>query len=166
MASSANPVLSQIETAVSNGALSAFTPSEELTKKYISKRKSQAFGIFFGSLALLFVALLVTWLLISRLHVIVFSAKIVVIFLFILILPFYSVYNIFSTFSTISKQNYSFYLGEVVAKADTGYLVRGLENQKISFLTDPAGGAEKAPGAQVIVARFKDELDLIDLEPA
>ena len=102
MASSANPVLSQIETAVSNGALSAFTPSEELTKKYISKRKSQAFGIFFGSLALLFVALLVTWLLISRLHVIVFSAKIVVIFLFILILPFYSVYNIFSTFSTIS----------------------------------------------------------------
>ena len=49
------------------------------------------------------------FLFVSIFHVFVYSVKIIIALLLVLILPIYAVYNLCSTISNLSKKNYSFY---------------------------------------------------------
>ena len=141
-----------------------YTPTEAQIKKYTSKKSSGAWKLLFGSLALLAIVALAILLFVSIFHLIVYSVKIIIALLIVLLFPIYSVYNLFSTLSNLAKKNYSFYTGEILAKNDKGYFVKGIESEGLSFLDRSSSDGDMAPGAQVIIVRMKDEFDLLGMD--
>ena len=150
-----------LEQGVAQNLLQPVEPDEETKKKFFKSQKKAALYMLLGSLGLLLAAIIISFLLISVTHVIVYSARIIVIILIILILPIYSIYNIFSVGSSIRKGDYDFYLGEVVEFQNEKYRVRGLENGELIFAVKPEDPSLSS-GNRVIVARLKDELSLLE----
>lgn len=144
--------------------VSPYTPSDALVQLYTSKKKSSAWKLFGGTLLLMAIVVAAILLFVSIFHVIIYSIKIIIAFLFVMLLPIYSIYNLISTYSNLSKKNYSFYTGVIARKADNGYLVRGISASGLSFLDKADADAEKAPGAPVIIAKMKDDFDLLGMQ--
>lgn len=159
--------MSETQSDPSNIDLSAvepYTPTAEQEKTYTSGKIKMAWGILLGSLLFLLIAIALVLLFIHVLHIIVFSFRIIVGLLIILILPFYGVYNVVSTMKNVSKKNYSFYTGEILGKNDKGYIVKGIRASGLSFIDKADACGEKAAGAKVIIACMKDDFDLLGLE--
>ena len=82
--------------------------------------------------------------------------------LFCIIFPIYAIYDAFATSKAVKNHDYEFYYGEVVNKTDNGnYQIKGLGNLKVAVLL---GKKEYNAGDRVIVARLKDELNIISEE--
>ncbi|MBO4687550.1 MAG: hypothetical protein J5636_03480 [Clostridiales bacterium] len=145
-------------------AVEPYTPTAEQEKTYTSGKIKSAWGLLVGSLLFLLIVVALVLLFIHVLHIIVFSFRIIVGLLIILILPFYGVYNVVSTMKNVSRKNYSFYTGEILGKTDKGYIVKGIQSSGLSFIDKADACGEKAAGAKVIIACMKDEFDLLGLE--
>ena len=144
--------------------VSPYTPSEELVNQYTSKKKTGAWKLFGGSLLLIAIIAVAAFLFIGIFHVIVYSVKIILGLLIVLLLPIYAIYNLISTYSNISKKNYSFYTGEIAGKGENGYVVKGIAASGLSFIDKADADAEKAPGAPVIIVKMKDDFDLLGMQ--
>ena len=140
-----------------------YTPSEEQINKYKSAKIRGAWSLMFGSLALLLVIIILAVLFISVFHVIVYSFKIIIGLLFVLIFPIYALYNLINTYSNLKIKNYSFYSSVITGNVENGYLVQGVSSSGISFIDKSDADAKKAPGTPVIVAVMKDEIDLLGM---
>ncbi len=138
-----------------------YTPTEAQVKRYTSRKIASAWTLFGGSLAVLAIVIVCIILFVSIFHVIVYSAKIIFGLLIVLIFPIYAIYNLFATFSRVKKGQFAFYSSEIFAKNDKGYIVKGISTTGLSFIDKADAGAEKAPGAPVIVVNMKDEFDLL-----
>ena len=141
-----------------------YTPTEAQIKKYTSKKSSGAWKFLFGSIAFLVIVAVAIFLFVSIFHVFVYSIRIIIALLLVLILPIYAVYTLCSTISNLSKKNYSFYTGEILAKNDKGYFVKGIQAEGLSFLDRSSSDGDMAPGAQVIVVQMKDDFDLLSID--
>lgn len=157
-----NDIKTQIQNAVSQGLLQPVTLSEEKIKAFCAKQRSSAIKLFLGSIVLILAVALLAFLFISVFHVIVYSIKIILGLLLVLLFPIFAIYNIFSTIGTISKKNYDFYEGEVFGMTEKGYKIRGLESADINFLFPRKDKPNLTPGEKAIVARFKEELSLLE----
>ena len=138
-----------------------YTPTEAQVKRYTSRKIASAWTLFGGSLAVLAIVIVCIILFVSIFHVIVYSARIIFALLIVLIFPIYAIYNLFATFSRVKKGQFSFYSSEIFAKNDKGYIVKGISASGLSFIDKADAGAEKTPGAPVIVVNMKDEFDLL-----
>ena len=137
--------------------LTPYTPTEDQLKKYTSAKTRGAWNMLFGSIALLLIIIVLAVLFISVFHVIVYSIKIIFGLLIVLIFPIYAIYDLIKTYSNLKKKNYSFYSSE------NGYLVQGITSSGISFIDKSDADAKKAPGTPVIVAKMKDDFDLLGM---
>lgn len=158
--------MSDVQTNPSNVDLTAvqpYTPSEEQLKKYTSGKIRGAWNLMFGSIALLAIIIILAILFISVFHVIVYSFKIIIGLLFVLIFPIYALYNLINTYTNLKIKNYTFYSSVITGNAENGYLVRGITSSGISFIDKSDSDAKKAPGTPVVVAKMKDDFDLLGM---
>ncbi|MBQ4271573.1 MAG: hypothetical protein II718_07080, partial [Clostridiales bacterium] len=100
-------------------------------------------------------------LFVSVLHFFVFSIKILLFVILCLLFPVFAVYNFFSTMSAIRKDDIEFYMGQIAGKTDKGYKVRGLEALDLNYLNKMKPATDPGMGDNVIIARIKDEYNLI-----
>ena len=141
-----------------------YTPSEAKVKEYTSRKVKSAVDMLIGSIVLLIVVIVLILLFVHVFHFIVYSIKIIIGLLLVLIFPIVSIYNLFATMKNVGKKNYSFYTGKILDKDDKGYRVTGVASSGLSFLDKTDSGAEKAPGTPVIIAVMKDDVDLLGME--
>ena len=131
--------------------------SYSLEKKFLKKAKS-------SSIKLIPVSFLVSAVVLGILFVLVYFLKRVFISfmaIFCVFFPIYAIYDAFATAKAIKKHDYEFFYGEVTGKTDKGYQIRGLEEHNISPML---GKKDYNAGDKVIVARIKDDLNLISEE--
>ncbi|MBO4650578.1 MAG: hypothetical protein J5653_05240 [Clostridiales bacterium] len=140
-----------------------YTPTEAQLKTYTSAKTRGAWGLLFGSLAVLAAVIILAILFISVFHVIVYSFKIIVGLLIVLIFPIYALYNIISTYANLKTKNYSFYQSVITGNVENGYLVQGITSSGVSYIDKTDADAKKAPGTPVIVAKMKDDFDLLGM---
>ena len=140
-----------------------YTPTEAQLKTYTSAKTHGAWGLLFGSLAVLAAVIILAILFISVFHVIVYSFKIIVGLLIVLIFPIYALYNIISTYANLKTKNYSFYQSVITGNVENGYLVQGITSSGVSYIDKTDADAKKAPGTPVIVAKMKDDFDLLGM---
>lgn len=150
----ASDVKFAIKDSVQKQVLTPVTVSDELKDTFIKRSRSSSLKLLPVSIIICAVVLGIVFLIVHFLGRLFISA----IGLLCVIMPFYAVYNIFATAKAIKEQDYEFVSGQIVGKTDSGYQVRGLEGHNISPLI---GKKDYNPGEQVIVARLKDELNLI-----
>lgn len=144
-----------INKAAADQFLIPATVSEELEKKFLKKAKS-------SSIKLIPVSFLVSAVVLGILFVLVYFLKRIFISfmaIFCVFFPIYAIYDAFATGKAIKKHDYEFFYGEVVGKTDNGnYQIKGLEEHNISAML---GKKDYNAGDRVIVARIKDDLNLI-----
>ena len=140
-----------------------YTPTEDQLKKYTSAKTRGAWNMLFGSIALLLIIIVLAVLFISVFHVIVYSIKIIFGLLIVLLFPIYAIYDLIKTYSNLKKKNYSFYSSVITDNVENGYLVQGITSSGISFIDKSDADAKKAPGTPVIVAKMKDDFDLLGM---
>ena len=143
-----------INKAAADQFLTPATISEELEKKFLKKAKS-------SSITTIPVSFLVSAIVLGILFVLVYFLKrvfISIMAIFCVFFPIYAIYDAFATAKAIKKHDYEFFYGEVTGKTDKGYQIRGLEEHNISPML---GKKDYNAGDKVIVARIKDDLNLI-----
>ena len=151
-------VKDSVNRAVNNQSLFPITVDKNLEDKFIKKTKSSALVLIPVSIIAVIVMAAIIYVLYNYVGFVRIRFFVIVVFLF----PIYAVYNLFSTFGAIKKHDYHFFVGDVLGKTEyDNYVIRGLEDQKISVLF---GRKEYGPGERVIVARVKDELNLISAD--
>ena len=146
-----------INKAAADQFLTPATVSEELEKKFLKKAKSSA-------ITTIPVSFLVSAIVLGIVFVLVYFLKrlfISLMAIFCVFFPFYAIYDAFATAKAIKKHDYEFFYGEVVGKTDKGYQIRGLEEHNINPML---GKKDYNAGDRVIVARIKDDLNLISEE--
>jgi len=146
-----------INKAAADQFLTPATISEELEKKFLKKAKS-------SSITTIPVSFLVSAIVLGILFVLVYFLKrvfISIMAIFCVFFPIYAIYDAFATAKAIKKHDYEFFYGEVTGKTDKGYQIRGLEEHNISPML---GKKDYNAGDKVIVARIKDDLNLISEE--
>ena len=147
-----------VNKAASEQFLIPATVSEELERKFLKKSKT-------SSITLIPVSFLVSAIVLAILIVLVYFLKRVFISfmaIFCVFFPIYAIYNAFATSKAIKKHDYEFFYGEILDKTDNGnYMVKGLGDLKIPVLF---GKKEYNAGDRAIVARIKDELNIISEE--
>ena len=130
----------------------------ELEQKFLKKSKADAIKLIPISFGVSAVVIAIIVLLVTFLRIFAISTFAIL----CIILPIYGIYNAVATSKAIKNHDYEFFYGEVTDKTDNGnYIIKGLEDQKISVLF---GKKEYNAGDRVIVARMKDELNLISEE--
>jgi len=146
-----------INKAAADQFLTPATISEELEKKFLKKAKS-------SSITTIPVSFLVSAIVLGILFVLVYFLKrvfISIMAIFCVFFPIYAIYDAFATAKAIKKHDYEFFYGEVTGKTDKGYQIRGLEEHNINPML---GKKDYNAGDRVIVARIKDDLNLISEE--
>ena len=147
-----------IKDAVGKQLLSPVTVSEELEQKFVKKARSSSIKLVPISIIVSVVILTIAVLLVIFLNRVVFSAIGIIAVFF----PFYAIYDMFATGKALKNHDYEFLTGEVIGKTDNGnYIIRGLEGLPIAIMF---GKKEYNPGETAIVARVKDDLNLISEE--
>lgn len=147
-----------IKEAVGNQLLSNVTVSEELEQKFVKKAKASSIKLIPVSFIVAAVVIAIAFLLIYFLKIIAIST----LGLLSVVFPIYAIYDAFATSKALKNHDYEFLSGVVVGKNDGGsYKIRGLEAHDISVLF---GKKEYNPGETAIVARVKDDLNLISEE--
>jgi hypothetical protein len=151
-------VKDSVNNAVSNQCLFPITINQELEEKFVKKSKSSAVVLIPVSIIVVIIVsvlLYLCWTYLGRVRI---GWFLLICYLF----PFYAVYNLFSTLKAIKRHDYQFFAGEILGKTENNnYVVKGLEDQKIAILF---GKKEYRQGERTIVARLKDELNLISAD--
>ena len=138
--------------------LTPVTISEEFEQKYIKKVRSSSIKLIPVSIIVSAVVLGIIFLLVYFLNIIAIST----VGLLCIIFPIFAIVDAFSTSKAIKTHDYEFFYGEVVGKDDNGnYQIKGLEAFKASPLM---GNKDYYPGDKAIVARIKDDLNIISEE--
>ncbi len=150
-----------INEAVKANIISKISVSEELKKRFIGSQKATALLLLPASILVFAVVLGLIILFVSVLHFFVFSIKILLFVILCLLFPVFAVYNFFSTMSAIRKDDIEFYMGQIAGKTDKGYKVRGLEALDLNYLNKMKPATDPGMGDNVIIARIKDEYNLI-----
>ena len=150
-----------LKEAEEQGAISKTTVEEETKKKIFSAEQKSNITMFFVSLIILAVAIAIVVALVMLINLVIYSVKMVLSYILLMILPFYSIYRIISTAGASKKGDYDFYTGELVTKTDKGYIVKGLEDQTLSYVGKLK--TELQAGSRVNLVRIKDEVELFDL---
>ena len=147
-----------LREAEEQGAISKITIEDDRKKKLMADIQKGNVKMFLASLVVLAVAIAIVVAIVLFAHIVFYSVKMVILYILLIIFPFYSIYNLVSTGSAIKKGDYDFYTGEIVMKTDSGYKVKGLEDQNLSFVKKP--DAELAAGTRVNIVRVKDEVQI------
>lgn len=150
-----------LKEAEEQGAISRITVEEEDRKKLFSSEQKSNITMFFVSLIILAVAIAIVVALVMLINLVIYSVKMVIVYILLLILPFYSIYRIISTAKASKKGDYEFFTGELVTKTDKGYIVKGLEDQTLSFIGK--NKTELQAGSKVNLIRINDEVELFEL---
>ena len=154
----ASDVKFQVKKAAADQDLIPATISEEFEQKFIKKTRSSSIKLIPVSFIVAAVVILIICLLVYFLRLLAIST----IAFLCTIYPIYAIYDAIATSKAIKNHDYEFFYGEVVNKTDYGnYQIKGLEDQKISVLF---GKKEYNAGDKAIVARIKDDLNLISEE--
>ena len=152
-----------IKEAEEKNEISKITVEDDIKKKLCSNAKAGSVKMFIASIIVLAVALAIAFAIVAFANIIIYSVKMVIFYILILIFPIYAVYNIISTAKAVKNGDYDFYSGEIVTKTTDGYQVKGLEDQKLNFLSVAKPKDELKAGDRVKLFRLNDELDLFDL---
>ena len=150
-------VKNMVNTALNNQDLVPAAVNEELEKKFIKKAKATSIKLIPTSIIVAVIIGIILFLLVYFLHIIAISTFAFLCFIF----PIYAVIDAVATSKAFKNHDYGFYYGVIVNKTDSTYFVKGLGDQKIAVLF---GKKDYNPGDTVIVARVKDDLNLISEE--
>ncbi len=154
----ASDVKFQVKKAVDEQALIPATISEEFEQKFIKKARSSSIKLIPISFIVAAVVLAILFALVYFLRLLAIST----IAILFIIFPIYSIYDAIATSKAIRNHDYEFFYGEVINKTDNGnYQIKGLGDLKISVLF---GKKDYNPGDKAVVARIKDDLNLISEE--
>lgn len=154
----ATDVKFSVKKATEEQLLTPATVSEELEQKFIKKAKASSIKLIPISFIVAAVVSVILFLLVYFLRILAISA----IGLFCIVFPIYAIYDAFATSKALKNHDYEFFYGEITGKNDGGsYKIRGLEEHNISVLF---GKKDYNPGDMAIVARVKDDLNLISEE--
>ena len=154
----ASDVKFQVKKAADEQVLIPAAVNEEFEQKFIKKARAASIKLIPISFLVAAIVIVILFLLVYFLRLIAIST----IGLLCIIFPIYAIYDAFATSKAIKNHDYEFFYGEVVNKTDNGnYQIKGLEEQKISVLF---GKKEYNAGDRAIVARIKDDLNIISEE--
>ena len=154
----ASDVKFQVKKAADEQVLIPATISEELEQKFVKKARASSIKLIPISFAVAAVVLAIIFALIYFLRLLAIST----IAILCIIFPIYAICDAFATSKAIKNHDYEFFYGEVVNKTDNGnYEIKGLGDLKIGVLF---GKKEYNAGDKAIVARIKDDLNLISEE--
>ena len=154
----ASDVKFQVKKAAADQDLIPATISEEFEQKFIKKARSSSIKLIPVSFIAAAIVLVIIFLLVYFLRLLAIST----IALLFIIFPIYAIIDAFATSKAIKNHDYEFFYGEILDKTDNGnYMVKGLGDLKIPVLF---GKKEYNAGDRVIVARIKDELNIISEE--
>ena len=147
-----------VKTAETNQFLTPANVSEDLEQKFLKKAKASSVKLIPVSIIVAAVVTGIAILLVIFLNRIAISLMGIICVFF----PIYAIYDAFATSKAIKNHDYEFFYGEVVGKNDSGaYKIKGLEEHDIHIMF---GKKEYNAGDRVIVARVKDDLNLISEE--
>lgn len=149
-----------VNEACENQIISKISVDESKQREIFAASKGNAFGMLIASIVLLVVAFAIVFALVKFAGIIVYSIRMVIAYIIVLIFPIYSVYNIFHTIGAIKKGNYDFYQGQIVTKTDKGYKVSGLEDQDLNFIKTKADTSNVKQGDIVKIVRIDNDLSL------
>ena len=147
-----------VKEAEEQGAIHRISVEDSTKKEITSSAKKTALGMFAGSIALLIVATIIVVALYSFGGIILHGARMFVIYLIILIFPFYAIYNIIHTSKAIKNDDVEFFQGTLVTKTDKGYRLSGLEDHDLSFLKGKT--KDLKAGETVTIVRIADDVSL------
>lgn len=157
-----NDAKAAIKAASEQNQISPVTVSSEDQERFFSHCRRSSVTMFFFSIALLAVAALVAYLLIAVAHVIVYGPRVLIGIIVVVCFPVISLWSIFSTRRSISKGDYDFHVGQVVGRTEKGYKIRGLEQGDLTFDVDGKNAPDLVEGNNVVIARLKDEVSLLE----
>ena len=151
----ASDVKFAIEKATADQVLAPATVSEELEQSFLKKEKSSSIKMIPISFVVSVVVIGIAVLLV------VFLKRFVISFIGLVsvVYPIYAIYDAVATSKAIKNHDYGFFYGEIISKNDSGaYQVKGLEGHDIPVLL---GKKDYSAGDKVIVARVKDDLNIV-----
>lgn len=149
-----------LKEAEEQGLISRITVEEDTKKKLLSNARAGSFKLLLGSIIFLAVAVIAAVLLVTLAHVIIYSVKMIILYIFAVALPFYAVYNIFATGRSIKNGDYDFYSGQIVTKTDSAYKVRGLEDLDLNYLAAFKPSEEPHQGNNTNIFRIGSDASL------
>lgn len=149
-----------LKEAEEQGMIRRTTVDENTIKTLHAISQKTNFKMLIGSIIFLAIGIAIVVALVAFAHIIFYSVKMLLLYLILIVFPFYSIYRFFSIARTFRKKDYDFYLGVIVTKTDKGYKIRGLEDQDLSYITTPR--IEPYAGLTIRMIRIKDELELFD----
>ena len=150
-------VKSAIDFAVTNGALTSITVSDNLKKQlarhHILLRLDSVLGTSLVSGILIFIM--------SRFVTDWFTIQVIFLLILFLSLPFFTTLSLILAIRMAGKNDFDFYLGEISGWYDNGYAIKGVSNARLGFIKELKPTTEPDAGDQVILARFDDLYSLI-----
>ena len=149
-----------LKEAEEQGMIGRTTVDENTIKSIRAISQKTNLKMLLGSIIALAIGIAIVFALVTYAHVIIYSVKMLLLYLLLIAFPFYSIYRVFSVANTFRKKDYDFYLGVIVNKTDKGYKIRGLEDQDLNYLTTPR--IEPYAGLTIRMIRIKDEVELFD----
>lgn len=137
--------------------------SEEKKAEFIKGLRKGAFSTLGLCIGICVGILFLFWLLTIKLGVIVVGTS--TIFAAIGVLsPIYGIYNLIAVNVGIAKADYEFFNGVIAFATETGYRVYNLSCNSVNFPSYEKHLGDLAPGARVIVTRFRKEYGLLHSE--
>ena len=149
-----------LKEAEEQGMIGRTTVDENTIKILRSCSQKTNLKMLLASIITLVVGIAIVIVIVTSTHVIIYSVKMLLLYMFLIAFPFYSIYRIFSIANTFHKKDYDFYVGMIVNKTDKGYKIRGLEDQNLNYITTPR--IEPYAGLTIRMIRIKDEVELFD----
>lgn len=147
-----------VKEAQEKNAIHKISVDDSVKKELTDSAKKGAIGLFIASIVVFVVAFGIVAALAAFRGIIIYSVKMIILYIIVIIFPFYAIYNIIKTFGAIKKDEVEFYQGTLVTKTDKGYKVAGLEDHDLSF----AKGEDKGinAGDSVNIMKINDDLTL------
>ena len=100
-----------VKEAEQNGSIVKISVEDDTRKKLVSGMTATYVKMFFASLIFLAVAIAIVAAIVTFAHIIFYSVKMVIIYILLFILPFYSIYGIFNTLVQSKKGDFEFFEG-------------------------------------------------------
>lgn len=152
-----------VKEAEQDGSIVKISVEDDTRKKLVSGMTATYVKMFFASLIFLAVAIAIVAAIVTFAHIIFYSVKMVIIYILLFILPFYSIYGIFNTLVQSKKGDFEFFEGEIITKTDKGYKIKGLEDQDLDFPKIAKPKEEPSKGSRVKIFRLGKEIELFDI---
>lgn len=141
-----------------------YSISEEKKNEFLRFKKTDAIKTFLFCIVFCAVVLFLIWLITFKLGYVVVGVRSLICVVLGVIGPIFGTYNLITTNAAISKGDYEFFEGVVAFPTDKdGYRIYGLARDNVFFPSYEKGLGDPAPGAHVIVARFRQEYWLLHM---